>query len=910
MDSPFRALRPTVQKAVAHRLGWTYFRPAQEAILTEFSHESNLLFTGPLGAGKSTGLALCLADSVFRKPIQALRHLVIVRSKESVERFQEIASACELEAPFWGSMNASQQRKLLSDPPAFLLCRPRELRKVSSSEIPLSHLETVVIDDLDSQLRGSTGSVLSFLLEKLFGSMENPPRRLGLAETVGDPERCLQWLCGSDCRASEVVALPSAGGSRKLDVERLPNFSKPAELLAVKVRGKNSLCLANSESLAGELSEDLERVGLRTGGPTRDCLITCDSRPKELGFNDLVSFHPPGRVEDLLRLLAYTDRTPGSVSRVSVVALHDTGFLSACVAVSLASRRWTEPIEPQDYDWPAFLGQLFEEILENLGVAPEAAVESLRGAYAVSGITEAEVREVLEELLNEDVLALRDRRYVLGARSEELFDIPNFAARTNEVDFRTSYILLDEQGRQFSTVDSWFLKAFDRLNHTGGFQLGTVSHRSGSVLAEPGSNLGPLTWEGPLQLFHPVLSGKIWELLTDTTVPGFLNSRSAAYLEDQRKLWEADRRQSTPVWKNEEKSLHSFAGGRVNALLARFHSHRTGDKVVLNNLEITASEHSLKESLKAFLELDESGLEALLQGLPRSRLLQLLPLRIQTRFLLKALFDLEGARTTAQKAMEARPLAAKLTTVEPKQDADTLTGDPFLAQLCHLARTEVTRNKWVLLPNQQLGWSLGEQLLLRDCNWTNLRFTTPFQLALEVAAPHLLEQSIDPKPEGLGPDLIANLMQRLPSDTARHFRNLIRKPGMSGALWEAVLELRMAGLDSDAIQPDLFQPVAKGRELQALLRAYEDRLNEHALGDRAKVITTALQYLETGSTIQQDDLVLEYPYHLWSPLERRFLSALPGARTPGWTYSTLLPRRWVVSDVPLPIRHPFRPPTL
>ena len=69
--------------------------------------------------------------------------------------------------------------------------------------------------------------------------------------------------------------------------------------------------------------------------------------------------------------------------------------------------------------------------------------------------------------------------------------------------------------------------------------------------------------------------------------------------------------------------------------------------------------------------------------------------------------------------------------------------DPFVEQLAQLARTHPTANKWVLVPHHELGWMLGERLLLQGCNWINLRFITPFQLALEAAAPELLAQGLN-----------------------------------------------------------------------------------------------------------------------------------------------------------------------
>jgi hypothetical protein len=67
--------------------------------------------------------------------------------------------------------------------------------------------------------------------------------------------------------------------------------------------------------------------------------------------------------------------------------------------------------------------------------------------------------------------------------------------------------------------------------------------------------------------------------------------------------------------------------------------------------------------------------------------------------------------------------------------------DPFLTQLADLCRAERTRPKWVVVLTHALGHTLGERLVLGGTPWANLRFSTPLDLALQMAAPFLVERS-------------------------------------------------------------------------------------------------------------------------------------------------------------------------
>ena len=202
---------------------------------------------------------------------------------------------------------------------------------------------------------------------------------------------------------------------------------------------------------------------------------------------------------------------------------------------------------------------------------------------------------------------------------------------------------------------------------------------------------------------------------------------------------------------------------------------------------------------------------------------------------------------------------------------------PFLTQLTELCRTERTRAKWVIVPTHTLGHTLGERLALSGCGWANVRFSTPFDLALPMAAPFLVERGVDPAPDGIGPALIMRLLLELPATVPAYFRGLAEQPQMAEALWATLAELRMAGLTAAALPRKAFANANKYAELQALLTSYQQHLAGRWLADRAEVYREALLHLDV-CPIQAGDLRIDLPTVIWSPLERRLLDALPGTR--------------------------------
>jgi RecB family exonuclease len=218
--------------------------------------------------------------------------------------------------------------------------------------------------------------------------------------------------------------------------------------------------------------------------------------------------------------------------------------------------------------------------------------------------------------------------------------------------------------------------------------------------------------------------------------------------------------------------------------------------------------------------------------------------------------------------------------------------DPFVAQLTGLCRLHNTRAKWVFTPSHAVGRTLGERLALAGTNWLNLRFVTPLDIALRMAAPFLVERGIDPSEEGLGPALIMRLLLAMP-EKGGYFRPLADHPTMAQALWTTIRELRMTGVKANTLSAEGFESAAKHAELRALLYAYEQFLAANKRGDMATVYEEALQHLD-WCPIGPSDCWTELPDVIWTPLQQRLMDALPGER--------IRARMWAMPGVVIPRR--------
>jgi hypothetical protein len=208
-----------------------------------------------------------------------------------------------------------------------------------------------------------------------------------------------------------------------------------------------------------------------------------------------------------------------------------------------------------------------------------------------------------------------------------------------------------------------------------------------------------------------------------------------------------------------------------------------------------------------------------------------------------------------------------------------MTIDPFVSQLAGLCRAERTRAKWVFVPTHAIGLTLGDRLAREGCDWANLRFVTPLDIAIRMAAPFLLERGVDPSEEPLGPALVMRLLLDVPGNEG-YFGPMAQHTSMADALWRTVRELRYAGLRAKDLPAAAFASTpAKHSELLALLSAYEGYLEATRVADIPVVLEEAVKHLD-WCPIAAHDLVTELPDNLWSPPGEALPRLAAGAAAP------------------------------
>jgi ATP-dependent helicase/nuclease subunit B len=149
-------------------------------------------------------------------------------------------------------------------------------------------------------------------------------------------------------------------------------------------------------------------------------------------------------------------------------------------------------------------------------------------------------------------------------------------------------------------------------------------------------------------------------------------------------------------------------------------------------------------------------------------------------------------------------------------------------------------------------------------------------MAVELAAQALREQGLRLFPEPCGPLLIDGILEDLRAGEARYLSDLRPSHSLNQRIYATVRDIRLAGLQRDAIDPGVFERSEKAEELTIILERYTEALAREALVDYPSLLDMAFAVVERDGTASWHDRLILVPEDLdLTPQERHLLAALP-----------------------------------
>jgi ATP-dependent Lhr-like helicase len=499
----------------------------------------------------------------------------------------------------------------------------------------------------------------------------------GRPRTVVDPtrEKAARRIAvrhvGEDVEETAARAVPLAHGRKSIfftqgraDTERV---RQAFDLLGVPA-------LVHHSSVSRELREEAEARFMGTEGPA--ALVSTSTLELGIDVGDLdVILHldAPFTVSSFLQRMGRTGRRPGTYQHLEFFTSTDEALLQAVALVSLASRGFVEGLEPSRANTPVFLHQILAHVLERSGVGRKALWRALRGPTPFEDISPNAYDRIVGHLLGTGVLSESDGMLSLGEEGERAFGGRNFFDLYSVFETSPEVTVKTPEGRIVGTLETEFVWRMQGKELT--FLLAGTRWRATEVdldralvVAVPVAGAQPPWWGvGGGILGREVAEEMRRVLLTDAAVP-FADEAGRSQLEEMRAEWrpllEGDR---CPLVRNGDAlTIHTFAGGRINATLAAILEQSGAARVAgfgdfgvdvtsPNEAALRASavRDALRDVRDADVRLSAAEKAALVSDKARGKLAKFqpyLPPDLEGAYLAERLFDLVGAADVARSS--------------------------------------------------------------------------------------------------------------------------------------------------------------------------------------------------------------------------------------------------------------------
>jgi len=192
----------------------------------------------------------------------------------------------------------------------------------------------------------------------------------------------------------------------------------------------------------------------------------------------------------------------------------------------------------------------------------------------------------------------------------------------------------------------------------------------------------------------------------------------------------------------------------------------------------------------------------------------------------------------------------------------------LLAKLGSICEQKLLQEKILVSPSFDAGRQILQALALAGFSILNLRVETLHSLALKTCRTELNQKRL--VSDSVGAHLLDQIVKQLSAQgKLSYFGTLGVTPGLSSALFQAVKELRLAGLTAADLDPSNFICAEKGHDVRLILQEYLSTLSRLDYLDEAELYS-----LGTKLPAQSQQLFLIPASLTVKPVQRKFLEAL------------------------------------
>ncbi len=696
MSDAFDRLSPAVGFQIANTLGFAELRPVQELTIPAVLDGYNCVVLAPTAGGKTEAAFFPLLSRMDRedwKPVSVLYVSPIRALLNNQEaRLQGYAALIGRRAAVWhGDVTQRNRKAFLNDPTDILLTTPESLEvMLMSARIParrlFAGLQAVVIDEIHAFVNDDRGGHLAAVLERLSRFCGRDVQRIGLSATVGNPETILEWMAGSSARPGQVISPPRVPTEPNIVVDFVGSMANAAKVIATLHRGRKRLVFVDSRAGVEALGAMLHHLGTDThvlhsslAADERrrteaafvegtDCVIIATSS-LELGIDigdldHVLQVDAPQNVANFVQRMGRTGRRSGTTANCTFLATDDDALIHAAALVRLYREGYIEPVVPVTRAAHLLAHQLMALAQQENGIAVSDWWAWVGQATPFRDLSEATRAELVGHMLAQEILVEDAGRLHMGPHGEKLYGGRNFLALYAVFDSADTLDVF--WGRRFvGSIESAYVEqqGVDDLTFTLGAKAWHATHvdwGKGRLMVAPAARGKAPRWRGSPILLSTRLCATMREVLLDNEDDAGWSRRAVERMAEVREARAAEAEAGRALLPdNEGLAWWTFAGGKVNHLLAKVLQVELGEKVTADNLRIRfkgeagRSAAAVQDAIEALARdgrPTEGDAVAVVGDIARGRVSKFQPCvtaEMAARLLVGRLVDVRGARFTA-----------------------------------------------------------------------------------------------------------------------------------------------------------------------------------------------------------------------------------------------------------------------
>lgn len=521
VPSVFSSLHESLQEILSGRLEWTDLREVQERAYTAISSGKDVLVIAPTAGGKSEAALIPVMDDILRHGRSGIACLYISPLKALIndqeERFAAFCTPTSLTVKKWhGDVPRGDRSWKEGEPPHFLMITPESLEVLLQERTvapDLSHVRSIIIDELHAFVETDRGVQLKVLLDRMDGICRRKVQRIGLSATTGNPGEVLSWL--SDGRGgAELVAVPAPPREKQFSFVVEPDERKRITALAGIVAGRKSLVFVNSRSVAEHLAQALEgrvrnlRIHHSSLSPsTRKsaedaflsdngaCIICTSTLELGIDIGDLdvvVQVGPPDSVSSFLQRLGRSGRR-GGAAYVAWVLSTPCELLCSIAIIECAMDREVEDLLPPEQPWNVLLQQVFLYLHTGSRAGRATLIADLLSRPAFRGISRQTLDRVISHLILEGCITTDGEMLMPGNEAERIFGRSNWKDLYSMISGGGEYRAVTPDGEVVGKLDARFVNSREGEDVSlGGRSWSMVKSDEGHnlVVVVPSGNAG------------------------------------------------------------------------------------------------------------------------------------------------------------------------------------------------------------------------------------------------------------------------------------------------------------------------------------------------------------------------------------------------------------------------------------